>query len=155
MSDFNKDLARGKTAEELVYNLLSSFGLEVENVSDVQRYFYDGDLKIKLDDKEVFLDVKLDTRIAETGNFFIEDTCYNFRKGYEWNGDIYKNYDYVAVVSPQDRMIYFLDWKVVKKNYYKGDYKEIRHDWEMSIGYLVDTYTMSKSWKGLIKKIKY
>ena len=48
LKDFFKDLALAKPAEELVLNTLSNLatGYCFENVSDIKRYRYKGDIKV-------------------------------------------------------------------------------------------------------------
>lgn len=137
LKDFARDKAAAKPAEELVYNILSSLGYEVENVADQAEYRKRGDIKVILPLGEVFVDVKHDKRIADTYNILCEVENYIIDDCYTIDGDMRKNYDYMAIVSVEAGKIYFLDFKVLQQIYRKGEYKEIKHADQITICYLL------------------
>ena len=69
------------------------------DVSDDPQYYHNGDLMISLPSGERYVEVKDDSRIADTGNILCEEEVYykesdTFTKGY-----MHSNYDIYAVVS--------------------------------------------------------
>lgn len=69
VSNFYNDLAKGHIAEEIVKNvfenLTSEYSFELVNLE--RQYFHKGDIKaIGKDGRVRFLEVKNDTRIADT-----------------------------------------------------------------------------------------
>ena len=107
LNSFNRDKELGKTAEELVFNLLSSLGYSCENVAEQKQYRRKGDIKITLEDgTETFVDVKRDRRIADTGNILCEIESYVPNEGYTMDGDMLKEYEYMAIVSLEAGKVY-------------------------------------------------
>ena len=133
-TQFYKDLEAAKPAEQLVLQLLSSTGYDVEDVSDDREYFNKGDIKLTLPDGRVFfIDVKDDSRIAETGNVLCEYEIYYKENDYYGKGDMKKDYDILAVVSQEEHKVYLIDFPLLKAKYKQGEHKVIRH-------YAQDTY---------------
>lgn len=137
LTQFYKDMEAAKPAEQLVYNLLSSSGYNVEDVSDIKEYRYLGDIKL-VTSKGVtfFIDVKDDKRIADTGNFLFEEEVYLKETDEFIRGDMKKYYDILAVVSQKEQKIYYLDFHIVKQRYKQGEFKRITHPTQDTYGYL-------------------
>lgn len=152
MGNFFKDLERAKPWEEKTLNLLinSTSGYKYENVADDPQYYYKGDIKITSLSTGVvkYLDVKLDNRIADTNNVLCEELVI-CDSGKEYKGDMKKDYDYMAIVSPQKRQVYVLDCAIMKKNYKRGRYIQINHPTQFTIGYLNKLDTI-KEWGALL-----
>lgn len=73
MSDFNKDLQRGKKGEQFVAAALTARGHNIVDVSMSPSYqFRDIDFLLTKNGKTTTLEVKNDIRSNQTGNVFIE-----------------------------------------------------------------------------------
>lgn len=126
LTTFYKDLEAAKPAEQLVLNLLASSGYEVEDVSDIREYYNKGDIKLVLPTgKTFFIDVKDDSRIAETGNVLCEYAVHFKENDYYCKGDMEKDYDILAVVSKGEQKVYFIDFNILKRKYSQGEHKVI------------------------------
>lgn len=122
-SNFKKDLEKARKAEHIVCDVLNSATIDYgfEEVGDVEAYYYKGDIKVTgFDDNICFVEVKDDSRIAETGNVLCEYKVYNYRNGKWLHGNMESDYDYYAVVAQQTQTIYVIDFDVLKKNYKGG-----------------------------------
>jgi hypothetical protein len=69
--------------------------------------------------------VKRDRRIADTYNILCEVSSYVPSEGYTMDGDMKKDYEYMAIVSNEAGKIYFIDFDILKQIYTKGSYREI------------------------------
>ena len=81
MSQFRKDLKEARKAEQFVFDLLSSLDKQQEYrlVNESPEYYHKGDiLAIAADGTEIFIDVKCDSRIFETGRILCEEENYFF-----------------------------------------------------------------------------
>lgn len=134
--EFFRDLEAAKPAENLVKEYLTSLGLKVEDVSDNPFYYHKGDLKVSLPIGDLFIDVKDDRKIAKTGNVFAEEwtTCEN---GYNAAGFMHRAYDVLAVVSQEEKKIYFIDFPKLKSFYKKFEVGECRTSTQTTLGYKV------------------
>lgn len=138
LTTFYRDLEAAKPAEQLVFNLLSSTGYEVEDVSDQPQYYYKGDIKLTSSSGEVFfIDVKDDSRIAETGNVLCEYDVWMKDRDEFIDGDMKKSYDYLAIVSWEEQKVYFIDFHTLKQKYKQGTHVIIKHQAQDTWGYLV------------------
>lgn len=154
LKDFNRDLAIGKRAEVIVYNLLSSLGYHVEDVSNNCLFYYSGDLKVIDKDKEYFIEVKNDSRIVDTGNVLCEIEVYYKNSGYYGKGNMDSDCDIYTVVSEVDSKVYFIDFSILKKIYKYGEYKEIEHKQQTTYCYLLPIGVIKKM-GGLIGVVDY
>lgn len=157
VNTFYEDLEKAKAAEVLVCNILSSLdsSRKYELVGAERAYFYRGD--IKATDKqgnEIFIEVKDDSRIADTGNVLCEEEVYYKQHDYYGKGNMQSNYDIYAVVSKQRREIYIISFERLKQIYRKGEYKEIKHPQQITYCYLLNLATIKKL-GGLITTLKY
>lgn len=153
--DFYRDLEAAKPAENLVLQLLSSSGYKVENVSNDRYYYKRGDIKLTLPTgKVIFIDVKNDSRIADTGNFLAEYAVYIKDSDYFIDGDMKKQYDIIAVVSKKEQKVYFIDFNILSAKYRQGDHIVIKHYDQDTWGYLVQLAQI-KSWGALLGTIGY
>lgn len=158
LDNFKRDLAIGKRAEVIVYDLLSSLaiGYDIEDVSNNCLFYYSGDLKAidKSSGKEYFLEVKNDSRIADTGNVLCEVEVYYKNAGYYGKGNMDNDSDIYTVVSEIDSKVYFIDFNILKKIYKYGEYKEIEHRQQITYCYLVPIGLIKKM-GGLIAVVDY
>lgn len=103
MKDFYKDLCAAKPAEQLVLNKLSSLTTDwvFTDVSNQREYFYKGDILATAADgsKQLFIEVKNDSRIADTGNILCETEVYNKDGNYYIQGNMSNDTDIYAIVS--------------------------------------------------------
>ena len=100
--DFFKDLEQAKPAEDLVLNTLSSLapGYTFTNVSNIREYRYKGDIMVTTPrGEQIFLEVKNDSRIADTSNVLCEYRNYIKDGDYFIKGNMCSDYDYYCIVS--------------------------------------------------------
>lgn len=131
LSEFYKDLEAAAWAEHLVADTFSSLttGYTFEWVGDQKEYRYRGDIKATAaDGREIFIEVKDDSRIADTRNVLCEEENYIKDGDYFIKGNMKSDTDIYCVVSAAERKIYVLDFKVLKKIYKSlGTFNIIRH----------------------------
>lgn len=137
LKNFNEDKAVGRVGEVITYNTLLSLGYEVEDVAEDRACRYKGDLIVKTDKGDFFIDVKTDNRIHETHNIVCEEENYFINEGRFAKGDMHKDYQYIAIVSQQARKIYFLDFKILQSIYKKGTYRQINRVEQINYCYLL------------------
>lgn len=157
LNEFQKDLAQAKYAEQLVLDYLSSLTSywSFQDVSNQREYFYRGDIKATAEDgRELFIEVKDDSRIADTHRVLCEEENYIKDGGYFIKGGMYNQTDIYVVVSQQERKIYIIDFKVLQQIYRKGEFKVIPHAQQDTYCYLLDLYII-KRYKGLIDILEY
>ena len=99
----------GKQAEQIVKDYLTDRGYTVQDVSEEQ------------DNYQNEIEVKLDTRLAETQNVAFEDVFYlkdkesgqiETRAGYYH----YSQCDFLIFVSPADKNLYMVHFRKLKEN---------------------------------------
>lgn len=154
---FLKDLAAAKGAEETVLNTFSHLtdDYAFEDVSNKCSCFHKGDIKCidRTTGKEIYIEVKDDSRIADTRNVLCEEFVH-YNSGYDVDGFMYNDYEIFAIVSKSERKIYVIDFKTLQKNYRKGELKKIDHPHQYSITYLCGLHQI-KAWNALITTIDY
>jgi len=131
VNNFFIDLDNAREGERIVREELSKLlpHYKFENVSNNRAYWHKGD--IKATDEEtgdsVFIEVKQDSRIADTGNVLCEDKVYYYGRGLK-DGNMYSSYEIYSIVSTSARRIWFIDFSVLQSIYKKsGTYKQINH----------------------------
>ena len=67
---------------------------------------------------------------------------------------MYSHYDIYAVVSQEERKIYFIDFSILKQIYRRFELKEIHHPAQTTIGYLVPIGNI-RSHNGLLGEVAY
>lgn len=157
LNEFWGDLAKAQITEQKVLYTLVSLGTnyKFEWVGDQREYFHKGDIKATAPDgKEIFIDVKDDSRIHETKNILCEEENY-FKDGdYYSKGNMYSLYDVLAVVSQKEQKIYFIDFHTLQQNYKKGIYKAIEHPAQTSFCYLCSIGQVKK-WGAFLGVINF
>lgn len=156
---FNKDLEKAKTAEKLALEVFTSLatGYSFEDVSNDRQHWHDGDIKATnlTTGKVTFLEIKDDSRIAETQNVLCEEENYYKECDYFGKGSMHYNYQIYCVVSQAERKIYIIDFSVLKSIYKKvGEFKLIKHAAQDSYVYLVPISRLKEA-GGMIDIIKY
>ena len=111
----------GKQAEQLVKDYLTDRGYTVQDVSEEQdNYQNDVDFIVQKDGRTSKIEVKLDTRLAETQNIAFEDAFYlndketgqtETREGYYH----YSQCDFLIFVSPVDNSLYMVHFAKLKE----------------------------------------
>ena len=111
----------GKQAEQLVKDFLLNRGYTVQDVSEERdNYQNDVDFIVQKDGRTSKIEVKLDTRLAETQNIAFEDVFYlkdketgqtETREGYYH----YSQCDFLIFVSPADRNLYMVHFAKLKE----------------------------------------
>lgn len=139
LTNFYRDLEKAKAAEELVLKTFSSLSNQYTftNVSDIPEYYKKGDIKATaLDGREIFIEVKDDSRIHETKNVLCEYEVYYIDSRERKEGNMKSFYDIYCVVSKAENKIYIFDFKKLKKFYMYGRRKEIPHSEQVTYCYL-------------------
>ena len=136
---FYKDLAAAKVAEKIALQQLALHypHYHFEDVSDDSYYYYKGDIKLSNDDgAALYVEVKNDSRIAETGNILCEYGNY-YKDTNTFGGGAMKNKsDIYCVVSQAARRIYLFKFDILSQNYTSGKHKVIHHAEQDSYCYL-------------------
>lgn len=155
--DFWKDLQSAKPAEQLVLNTLTSLapGYTFTDVSNVKECRYKGDiLATSNDGKQIYIEVKNDSRIAETGNVLCEYQNFIKDGGYFIKGNMQSAYDIYCIVSQQQRKMYFIDFSILQANYTKGKHRIIEHFDQDTWCYLLPLTELERL-GGIIKVLDY
>jgi hypothetical protein len=79
--------------------VIAAAGYQVFDVADDPQFYHRGDLLISLPTGDRFVEVKDDSRIADTGNILLEDAVYYKESGRLVPGNLHSDYDIYAVVS--------------------------------------------------------
>lgn len=140
LDNFQNDLARGHKAEKIVLDVFSQLTdkYKFDWVGNNREYYYKGDIIAtdKESGKQIFIEVKNDSRIADTGNVLCEEEVLYFDNGLKKKGNMYCSGDIFAVVSEKEQKIYVMDYKVLRNKYRNGKYKEIQHPQQITYCYL-------------------
>lgn len=131
VTDFYKDLNNARKAEALVALIFSmcTNKYKFDNVGDIREYFYKGDIKATAaDGREIFIEVKDDSRIADTHNVLCEYGNYYKESRTYGKGNMQAEYDIYCINSKSERRIYVIDFAILKANYKLGRSKIIYHD---------------------------
>ena len=157
LTNFYADLERGKAAEQIALNVLQDFSdyWTLESVSDVKECRYLGDIKATYITGNVqYIEVKDDSRIADTKNILCEEENYIKDSDYYIKGNMSCNGDLYAIVSQSERKIYLLDYKKLREIYKKGEFKVINHAQQITYCYLLALST-AKRYGALITVLNY
>ena len=130
VASFGDDLKLAHSAEDTVREELSKLTKDYTfyDVSGNREYYHKGDIKaVAADGKEFFLEVKCDSRIAETHNLLCEEEVLYFDSGELKKGNFYSDYEIYCVLSKEERKIYIMDFSKLKAHYKSGKYKTIKH----------------------------
>ncbi len=158
VENFWKDLANAKEAEQIVLNTFTNLTTEYsfEDVSNDRACWHKGDIKAtSADGKEIYIEVKDDSRIAETRNILCEEAVF-YSSISDWvNGNMYSDYEIYAVVSKSERKIYVFWFSAIQGIYKReGKFKAIPHREQITHCYLLPISAV-ESIGGLIKVIDY
>jgi|GEM_PF-2115971 len=125
VSNFFSDLRKAKVGEGIVLDVLrncSKDKYEISDVSDNRDYYYKGDIDVydSGEDKHYLIDVKMDSKIAETHNILCEEEVYYEETGEYRPGNMASDYDYIAIISVKAQKIYIIDFQLLKAHYKEG-----------------------------------
>ena len=157
VSNFWDDLSLGRRAEQLVLDKFSELTQDYtfSNVGAQREYFNKGDiLATAADGKQVFIEVKDDSRIAETHNLLCEEANYYYATGNTAKGNFYSDYQIYCVVSRAESKIYVMDFSILKEHYKSGKYKEIKHWEQITYCYLCSLDSV-RSWGAMIAEVEF
>lgn len=145
--NFYTDLNNAREAERIVLEKFSQLAPQYTftNVSNERQYFHKGDIKATAaDGREIFIEVKDDSRIHQTHNVLCEYKVYYYESATYGRGNMESDYDIYTVVSKAERKIYVLDFPTLQANYKKGQRKEIPHYDQCTYCYLVSLKTLEQ-----------
>lgn len=157
VSNFYSDLAKAKKAEDLVKEVFTSLTSDYKfiDVGDQREYFHRGDIKaVDSNGREIMIEVKDDSRIAETNRVLCEEEIFYKESGYFKKGNFYSDYEIYCVVSQERRKIYVMDFSILKKHYKSGEHKVIRHIDQDTYCYLCALAQVRK-WGAMIAELDY
>lgn len=155
--DFFKDLELAKGAEEIVFNTLSKLAPDYKfiDVSNDRAYYHKGDIKaVAADGKEIMIEVKDDSRIADTGNILCEESVLYYENYQRVKGNFYSDYEIYCIVSKREQKIYILDFSILKKIYKQYRQITIRHYDQENEVYLLPLKEAEKA-GALIATVKF
>ena len=162
-SKFYEDLKKAKVGEEIVLDVLKNATNEwiFTNVSEDEEYYYKGDIEAwNIDVGCLYIDVKMDSRIAQTGNVLCEKKVYSYKDKKYHKGNLDSDYDDLAIISVEAKKIWIIDFNVLKKHYKEGRaYSKDHYDnngnlSQKTIGTLCSLKQIKK-WGGLLYEIEY
>lgn len=156
--EFYKDLRNAQSAELLVKNVFENLTSDYSFswVGEQKECYYKGDiLATAADGRKIYIEVKKDGRIADTGNVLCEYGVYY--KEYDYFGDgnmCNSDTSIYCIVSEKENKIYVIDYSILKANYKKGIHKIIEHSTQKTYCYLLSLYELQKL-GGLLYTINY
>ena len=156
VQQFYVDLERGKQAEKIVLATLENRYSEYKfyDVSDVVNCRHRGDIiATNAAGEKIFIEVKDDSRIADTHNVLCEECNWFEDISAFVDGNMHSQYELYAVLSRAEGVIYLIDFSVMKKIYKdKGIYKIIPHKGQTCYCYLLPLGEIEEA-GGLIRVI--
>lgn len=157
VSNFYLDLEQAHKAEVKAQRIFSKLTKDYKfyDVSSQREYFHKGDIKaVAADGREIFLEIKNDSRIADTHNLLCEEENYYHESDYWAKGNFYSDYQIYCVMSEAERKIYVMDFSILKKNYKSGKYKQIKH-WEQTTYCYLCPLEDVRAWGAMIAEVEY
>lgn len=118
MSNWNRCVQQGAFGENVTKQCLYQIGWEVKDLTgDWKKYGKKGDFLVDTGTKQnIFIDVKTDLRIADTGNVCLEGKITR-SDGKQHDGWLATaKYDYIVFVSPQKQIAYIASFPMLKAN---------------------------------------
>ena len=153
MSQFTDDLTKGRRGELIALDVFSKLYEQYEfiDVAKDKDFYYIGDIKVvkKQSGNERFIEVKNDSRIADTHNVLCEDKYFSKYDGKFHKGNMHNSGTWLyCVVSEQERKIYTFDYVALQAIYRTGTPKEIEHKTQDTYAYLLSLSTLEA--KGIL-----
>ena len=102
------------------------------------------------------LEIKGDSRIADTGNVLCEEQNYWYYTGKTTKGNMYSDYQYYCVVSEAARKIAVIDFQVLRAHYADSHHRKLTlyHNDNETIVYLFPLKEI-KELGGLVALLDY
>lgn len=169
MPDYNKDLERAEVAEEIVYSILKRYvtlnkrtGIaalfDVRKLPHAQAGDYDFSYRTWENMQEVIrLDVKSDSRIGKTNNFFIEDSAQmNRTKELKKGWMHYSIANFIYYLDEQRELIYIFSMNDMRDYISKNKCKKGKcYDYNKIVeGYIVNLFDYSYKYNLEIMDLK-
>lgn len=151
LENFTRDLGIGRRAEltalEVFRQITDEFTFE--DVANQKEYYHIGDIKAteKATGDSFFLEIKNDSRIAQTHNVLCEDSVYYYKDRVRKRGNMYnEGTRYYCIVSESERKIYMIDFFILQNIYKKrGRFITIPHIDQESNCYLISLKTLEEA----------
>lgn len=149
VANFYADLGKAQIAEKMVVDVFSNLTQDYNFtwVGNAKEYYHKGDIiAIGKDGREIFIEVKNDSRIGQTRNVLCEEMVDffvpikdkpNYFTRQSKKGNMYSDYEIYCVVSRVTNEIFIIDFKKLKEFYKHGRYTIIHHDEQDTYCYLV------------------
>lgn len=139
VKNFYRDLENSYESVEQVINTLQPLTFDYVFYPTGLEYQHKGDIGVlDLSNSKVhYIEVKDDSRIAQTHNVLCEEAVYYHESDTEVKGNMYSDYEYYCVVSQQEQKLYIIDFKGLKKIYRNYTRKLIPHEEQTTIAFLV------------------
>ena len=157
VTNFYKDLKKAKVGEAITLDVLrnSTLDYDFNDVSEEEEYRYLGDIEAVNDwNERKYLDVKMDSRIAETGNILCEYKVYFKDTGTYAKGNMQSNYDYLAIISVEAKKIWIIDFPLLKKHYKEGKPYTKDHGEQITYGTLF-SLNKARKYNMVVAEITY
>ena len=158
LKDFYTDLHNAKAAEQIVRSTFAALTdqYNFDDVSNRRECFYKGDILAtdKQSGKQIYIEVKDDSRIADTRNILCEEKVWYKDGCYFSKGNMKSSYDIYTIVSKAEKKIYVIDFAILKANYKQGVFKVIYHADQDTYCYLLPLATIKRK-GGIIAVIDY
>ena len=157
VSNFWSDLIEAQKVEDLVMDVFAGLTKDYSfvNVSGEREYFHKGDLvAIGADGRKTFLEIKDDSRIAQTHNLLCEEQVYYYDSNSYVKGNFYSDYQIYCVHSAQERKVYVMDFAKLKAHYKSGKFKQINHWEQITYCYLCSLDDV-RAWGAMIAEVEY
>ena len=120
---FKDDLKKAKVGEATVLDVLKNCTVDwnFTNVAEDEQCYYLGDIEAwNIDKGVIYLDVKMDSCIADTGNVLCEAKVYCYNNNKYYKGNMQSDYDALAIISTAAQRIWIIDFAVLKAHYKEG-----------------------------------
>lgn len=142
MTNFNKDAAAALPGELKVMEVLASKtnDFSFSHIDDQEVNGKKGDILAieKKSGKAIYIEVKNDSRISQTGNVLCEYQKYYYDSNKTKAGSMFYNYEIYLVHSQDSRTLYVIDFKKLRTFYtILGDWIQIEEGVEITYGFLV------------------
>lgn len=156
VSNFYKDLRKAKIGEKIAMAILKDvYGnhYTFEDVSEDKQCWHLGDIRATrhIDNAVKYIDVKMDSRIAQTRNILCEEAVYYVHNDETKPGCITYPYDAIAIVSVQAKRIWIIDYHMLQEHYKEGKKYTRQFEEQTTSGYLFPL-TKAQSY-GMIKAV--
>lgn len=102
--NFYDDLERGHDGEKAILELLKEKGYNAESVSEDPEYYYTGDIRLRSNDCDYFIEVKTSWTAHKYGTFYVESTNRYGKPGWLEHND----YQYIAFYDAVLKKAYFI-----------------------------------------------